>query len=271
MATQIAAGKGRTVLQQSEITVGGCKIGLRRGGSGEPLLFLHGAQGLAHHEPGLEALAAQFDVIAPDHPGFGRSDVAEAVDDIADLALFYLDLLDALKLQRVHLVGQCLGGWLALEIAIRNTARIKSLVLLNAAGLRVKGVPRADMFACSEDDLLKLLFAGDGGAEWLRSWRANPDSEDIYDRNRAAAARYSWSPRLCNPKLDHWLHRVDVPTHVVWGERNRVIPPAYGAALKDLIPRASIATLPDCAHLAHLEQPQAFAGEVSQFIRSAAR
>jgi pimeloyl-ACP methyl ester carboxylesterase len=258
-------------LQESVIDVRGCKLNVRRGGGGAPLLFLHGAQGLNGHEPGLEALAAEFDVIAPDHPGFGRSELAAAVDDVADLALFYLDLLDALQLDAVHLVGQCIGGWLALEIAIRNTARISSLVLVNSAGIRLKGVPRADMFVCSEDDLLKLLFAGNGGAAWLQAWRANPDVEDLYDRNRAAAARYSWSPRLCNPKLDRWLHRVDVPTHIVWGEAERVIPPAYAAALQRMIGGATLATLPGCAHLPHVEQPQAFAGEVSQFIRRAAR
>lgn len=258
-------------MQHSEIDIRGCKLYVRRGGKGEPLLFLHGAQGLNEHEPGLEALTANFDVIAPDHPGFGKSDTAGAIEDIGDLALFYLDLLEAMGLDQVHVVGQCIGGWLALEIAIRNTGRIKSLVLVNSAGLRLKGIPRIDMFACSEDDLLKFLFAANGGAEWLKSWRANPDIEDIYDRNRAAAARYSWAPRLCNPKLDRWLHRIDVPTHIVWGDEERIIPQAYAAALKERIAGATLATIADCAHMPHIEQPQAFAGEVTKFIRSAAR
>jgi pimeloyl-ACP methyl ester carboxylesterase len=257
-------------LQHSDIDIRGCKLHLRRGGQGEPLLFLHGAQGLGANEPGLEALAASFDVIAPDHPGFGRSEISEAVDNIADLALFYLGLIDVLKLDRVHVVGQCIGGWLALEMAIRSTEHMKSLVLVNSAGLRVKGVQRGDMFISSQDDLLKLLFAGKGAADWLKSWQASPDTEDIYERNRAAAARYSWSPRLCNPKLDHWLHRIDVPTHIIWGKEDRVIPLAYASALKDLIAGATVATLPDCAHMLHVEQPQAFASEVSQFIRRAA-
>lgn len=257
-------------MQHIEVDVRGCKLHLRRGGQGEPLMFLHGAQGLNGHEPGIELLAANFDVIAPDHPGFGTSDLSDLVDDIGDLALFYLDLLDVLELDRVHLVGQCIGGWLALEIAIRTTERIKSLVVVNSAGLRVKGVPRADMFVCSENELLKLLFAGNGAAEWIASWRASPDREEIYDRNRAAAARYAWSPRLCNPKLDRWLHRIDVPTHIIWGEEDRVIPPAYASALKELIAGATVATLPDCAHMLHIEQPQAFAAEVSRFIRRSA-
>ena len=258
-------------MTDSLVDVRGCKLHVQRAGSGEPLLFLHGAQGLSGQEPGLEALALDFDVITPDHPGFGRSEVSEIVDDTADLALFYLDLLDTLKLDRVHLVGQCIGGWIALEMAIRSTARIKSLVLVSSAGLRIKGVPRADMFVCSEDELMKLLFAGTGSAQWLKSWRATPDLEDIYDRNRAAAAKYSWSPRLCNPKLERWLHRIDVPTHIIWGNDDRVIPPAYAAGLKERIKGATLTTLPDCAHLPHIEQPQAFASDVSRFIRGAAR
>jgi len=258
-------------VQASEIDVRGLRLHVRRGGRGAPLLFLHGAQGLNGSEPGLDALSSHFDVIAPDHPGFGRSADSETIEDASDLAFFYLDVIEFLGLRSVHVVGQCIGGWVALEMAIRSTARIESLVLANSAGIRVKGVPRADMFVCSEDDLLKMLFAGPGGAEWLKSWRATPELEDLYDRNRAAAARYSWSPRLFNPKLERWLHRVDVPTHIVWGREDRVIPQAYADALKSLIKGATAATLPGCAHLPHVEQPQAFAREVERFIRSAAR
>ena len=259
------------MLSDLTIDVRGCKLHARRGGQGEPLLFLHGAQGLGGSEPGLEALSKNFDVIAPDHPGFGLSDNSELIDDAGDLAFFYLDLLDCLKLDSIHIVGQCIGGWVALEMAIRNTERMKSLVLVSSAGIRVKGVPRADMFVCSESELLKLLFSGDGATQWQQSWRDTPEREEIYDRNRAAAAKYSWSPRLFNPKLERWLHRIDIPTHIVWGNDDRVIPPAYGVALKELIAGSSVTTLPNCAHLPHLEQPQAFADEVSQFIRRAAR
>jgi pimeloyl-ACP methyl ester carboxylesterase len=256
--------------QNVAVDVRGCQIHIRRSGHGEPLLFLHGAQGINSNQGGVDELAKRFDVIAPDHPGFGLSDSSDSVDDVTDLALFYLDLLDTLKLDRVHVVGQCIGGWLALEMAVTSSARFKSLVLLNSAGIRIKGVPRSDMFICSEAELLKLLFAGDGAAEWLKNWRATPDLEDIYDRNRAAAAKYSWSPRLCNPKLDRWLHRVDVATHIIWGKEDRVIPPAYAEALNGLIARSTLAILPGCAHLAHIEQPKVFADQVSQFIQRVA-
>ena len=254
----------------SRIDVRGCQLHVQRGGRGAPLLFLHGAQGLAGWEPVLAALAEQFDVIAPDHPGFGRSDLAEGVDDVGELSLFYFDALKALNLSGVHVVGHCLGGWIALEMAIRNTAPLKTLSLVASAGLRLEGVPRADMFICNQDELAQLLFAGNDAESWRQVWRASPEWEDIYDRNRAAAARYSWQPRLCNPKLARWLHRIDIPTHIVWGENDRVIPPAYAAALKDRIDGATMTLIPACGHLPHVEQPATIADTATRFIQGAA-
>ena len=258
------------VAEHGVIDVRGRKLNLRRAGQGAPLLFLHGAHGLADHEPGLDELAHHFEIIAPEHPGFGASEVCDHVDDVTDLGLFYLDVLDHLKLDTIHVVGQCIGGWVALEMAIHASHRFKTLTLVNSAGLRVKDQPRGDMFVCSEDDLVKMLFTGDAGATWIKRWRATPALEELYDRNRAAAAKYTWSPRLCNPKLDQWLHRVNAPTHIIWGANNRVIPPAYADALKTLIPGATTTILADCAHMAHVEKPQAFAEETTQFIRRTA-
>lgn len=255
--------------EHAVIDVHGRKVNIRRMGQGAPLLFLHGALGIADQEPGLEELARHFEVIAPDHPGFGASEASGDIDDVADLAIFYLDMLDHLKLDAVHVAGQCIGGWIALEMAIYASHRFKTLSLVNSAGLRVKDQPRGDMFLCSEADLIKLLFKGEAGDAWMKGWRASPAHEDIYERNRGAAAKYTWSPRLCNPKLDRWLHRVTAPTHIVWGRDNHVIPLAYADALKALIPGATSAVIEDCAHMAHIEQPAAFAHEITHFIRRA--
>jgi pimeloyl-ACP methyl ester carboxylesterase len=254
----------------SSIEISGARLRIQRDGRGEPLLFLHGAQGLAGWEPLLAALAQRFDVIAPDHPGFGGSDLAEGVDDVGELALFYLDVLKALDLPKVHVVGHCIGGWIALEMAIRNATPLNTLTLVASAGLRLAGVPRADMFICNPDQLAQLLFAGNDAESWKRAWQATPQAEEIYDRNRAAAARFAWQPRLCNPKLARWLHRVDVPTHIVWGENDRVLPPAYAEALRDRIAGATLTMIPACGHLPHVEHPQAVAEIATQFIQGRA-
>jgi len=252
------------------VEVRGSKLLLRRSGKGEPLLFLHGPQGFGGLDPALDALAQHFDVLAPDHPGFGRSDAFEWIDDVPDLAFFYLDLLAMLDLRRVHVVGHSLGGWAALEMAVRSTERIASLTLASAAGIRVPGVPRADMFICTPEELAKLLFAGEGWKDWHAQLQATPEQQEIFDRNRFQAAKFCWQPRLFDPKLEKWLHRIDRPTQIVWGGDDKVIPPAYGARLKELIRGAGLTVLPRAGHLVPVEQPQAFAAETQRFIRGIA-
>ena len=115
-----------------------------------------------------------------------------------------------------------------------------------------------------------LFIAGTGGAAWLAQWSASPALMDAFERNGAAAAKYSWQPRLASLTLDRWLHRIDAPTQIIWGARNRVIPPQYAAALNDLIPGSRVVTLPGCGHLAHHEQPQALAAAIAGFAREIA-
>src|SRR5256885_14428872 len=121
------------------IEVDGCRLNLRRGGSGEPLIYLRGASGVPAVLPFMEKLAQRFDVLVPEHPGFGASDEPEWLENMHDLAYFYLDVLKCLELRGVHLVGSSLGGWLALEMAVRDGSRLKALGLGGAGGLSVPG------------------------------------------------------------------------------------------------------------------------------------
>ena len=252
---------------ETVVDIRGAKLRLQRNGTGAPLLYLHGVQGILGWPPALERLAQRFDVLAPDHPGFGGSDAPDWIADVGDLAFFYLDVLEALQLNSVHLVGASLGGWIAMEMAIRSTARIESLTLTGAAGIRVAGVPRGDMFIGTPAELGRLLFADEKvAAERAVQWQATPALQESYDRNRYAAAKYTWQPRLYNPKLATWLHRIAVPTHIVWGESDRLIPPAHATALQSLIKGAQLTMLPGSGHLVALEQPQLFADTVAQFI-----
>src|SRR3982074_3761444 len=121
------------------VTVDGAKIRLSRGGpaaaDAPPLVFLHGAGGHTGWMAFLEELATRFAVFAPEHPGFGQSDDPPWLDEIADLADFHLDLLKALGLDRVHLMGTSLGGWVAAEMAVRSTTPLASLTLVGAVGI----------------------------------------------------------------------------------------------------------------------------------------
>src|SRR5262245_38055386 len=127
-------------VQESRYRVRDISVRILRDGQGEPLLFLHGAGGFPPWLPFFERLAAHFDVLIPEHPGFGKSDNPPWIRNIADLAMYYLDFLDELGSPKVHLIGHSLGGWTAAELAVRNTSRLASLTLLAPAGIRVKGL-----------------------------------------------------------------------------------------------------------------------------------
>src|SRR5258705_363528 len=136
-----------------------------RVGTGRPLLMLHGAGGAGSWLPYMADLAARHDVIVPEHPGFGASDTPDWLDTIPDLANFYLDFLDQFDLKNVDLVGHSLGGWIAAELAARNTRRLASLTLVAAAGIHVKGVEQVDSFLRNDEQRVRDFFPDPPRAE----------------------------------------------------------------------------------------------------------
>jgi pimeloyl-ACP methyl ester carboxylesterase len=250
------------------IDVNGCKLSYQRAGKGVPLIYLHGTDGLADWPPILDALAPDFDVIVPDHPGFGASEAPGWIDDVADLAYIYLDAIEALGLSGVHVVGQSLGGWIALEMAVRSTARLRSLTLISSAGIHVKGVPKADIFMIDPEEQARLAYADPKNGEAAAERAAADKYQDLAVLNRIASARYGWQPRFFNPRLERWLHRVNVPTHVIWGAGDRIIPPAYAQAFHRLIPGSTLTMIPDAGHLPHLERAPAVVEAMQGFLRN---
>ncbi len=255
---------------ESSIEVAGCAIRLMRGGEGAPLLFLHGASGAGGWSPMMARLAESHDVIVPEHPGFGASDTPDWLDNIHDLAHFYVDVIRALGLDRVHLVGVSLGGWVAAEMAVRSTRYIETLTLVSAAGLHVKGVEQLDPFLMTDEDRLRAFFWDPALAEPMIARLLSPEAEDVNLKNRAATARMTWQPRGHDPNLHKWLHQIDVPTLLVWGDTDRMFPARLGEEFKRLIPGAELVVFPQCGHLPQVEKLDAFVGAVRGFIERSA-
>jgi len=251
----------------TKISVRGCSITMRRSGAGRPLLFLHGAGG-AHWLPYLTDLAARHDVIMPEHPGFGASDTPDWLDNIQDLARFYLDLLDQLDLKNVDLVGHSLGGWIAAELAVRNTRRIASLTLVCSAGIHLPGVPQADTFLLSDEQLARTMYHDPKFADEMLKRAQDPGLEDIQLKNRTTTAKLIWQPRAYDPQLAKWLHRVDVPSLLLWGGNDKLFPKEYAFAFQKLIPGSSVAVIPDCGHIPQVEQREAFVAALEGFLET---
>jgi pimeloyl-ACP methyl ester carboxylesterase len=237
----------------------GGRVHLLRGGIGEPVLFLHaaGGAGVWHPFHGLVA-AAGFEVIAPDHPGFGTSDDFAAVEAIDDLVYHYLDVLDALGLARPHVVGGSFGGWIAAELAVHSPHRIGSLTLLSAAGLRLPEHPIADVFLMSPEKLVATLFSNPPPPAPAPSPDAPPDLDSL--------ARFSWVPYMSDPKLERRLGRITAPTLVAAPADDRLIPVAHARRYAQLIDGAVYAEVAACGHAMYFERPAEFAELVASFL-----
>ena len=249
------------------IEILGAKMHLRRAGRGAPLLFLHGAGGVPVWLPFHDKLSEHFELLVPDHPGFGASDTPPWLKNIGDAALYYLDLIDALKLDRLHVVGTSLGGWIAAEAAVRNCAPFATMTLIAPAGIRVTGVPAGDPFIWSPEEHARNLYHDQSFAERALAVPMTPELADLQIKNRFAFARLAWQPRLYNPDLERWLHRIKAPVQLVWGNDDKLLPAAYAQAWLKALPKARLLPLANCGHLPQVERPDEVVSAIRSFIR----
>lgn len=259
----------QTVDHASEqLDVRGVKVNLFRGGSGRPLLFLHGAGGAGAWLPFHGLLAERFDVLAPDHPGFGLSGEMEHIESMDDLVYHYLALLEQLGLESVDVVGSSLGGWLAAELAVHSPEKVRRLVLLNAVGLDIWEAPAKDLFGMNPEETVAAVFADPASAASL--FPAEPDLDFIMGlyREKISFARLAWNPYCCNPKLESRLYRVTAPTLVVWGSEDRLVPIVHGERYAERIAGARLVTIPGVAHAPFLEDAEATAQLVVDFLEA---
>lgn len=251
----------------SSIAIGGAAIELIDRGCGRPLLFLHPHIGLDPMAPVLALLAQGGRLIAPSHPGFGHSERPAGITTVDDVAYFYLDMMDALDLRDTIVIGVSLGAWIAASVAIKSTSRIARLVLANPVGIKAGDRETRDIldiFAMLEEEFLAAAFADPAAGR--RDYRAmTADEVTVVARNRETAALYAWSPYMHDPKLKARLHRIGVPTLVLWGTADRLVGQDYGRAFCAAIPGARFETIADAGHFPHLEQPEVFARHVLAF------
>jgi pimeloyl-ACP methyl ester carboxylesterase len=137
---------------------------------------------------------------------------------------------------------------------------------MDAAGLHVPGVPRIDPFLRSDEQRIRDFFHDPAKADAMIARVLKPELEDVAAKNRVATARLAWQPRNHDPHLHKWLHRIDVPTLLIWGAEDRLFPPAYAYAWHELIPGSKAVIIPECGHVPHIEKPDVFVSELTAFI-----
>ena len=274
-------------IEELTIDVGGLTTRYFVAGSGPPLVLLHGdGESAFDWSWTLPILARTRRVYAPDLPGSG--DNAKKADvSLASLERFALSFLDATGIGRSAVVGSSLGGLVALRLALAEPSRVSALVLVASSGLgRAVNLGLSSLVVPGYGDLAiawggttsgaaqrararaRLLFARPGRAP--RAWVSEQHRlarTPGFLAAQLAALRAELDPLGQREILLDRLDRLTMPTLVVWGERDRILPASQARAALARLPKGSLEVIPDCGHLPHIEWPDRFAEALGGFLR----
>jgi pimeloyl-ACP methyl ester carboxylesterase len=256
------------VHEKKVIKVGEVELEVHQSGAGTPLLLLHDELGFQPDIPIFAKLAERYRVIAPSHPGFGKSSLPKWIDRAEDFSYVYLDLIDHFKLDRFFLVGASLGAWVATEIAAKIPHQIEALVLIGPVGMKLGSRDRLDfpdLFAATPERLGQLYFSQPKHQTVDYSVLSEGELETIA-RNRETFALIAWEPYLHNPKLSRWAARIATPTLVIRGEEDAISSVNYVNAFTARFAKGRAVSVPQAGHLAHIDNPEAVARAFEQFV-----
>lgn len=251
-----------------QIALGGLKLEYLDEGQGSVILYLHSSEGANSDLELVRTLAKTHRVVMPALPGFGLSETASHVKTVDDMSYVCLDLLEALDLRDVTVVGSSLGGWLAVELAAKASDRISRLVLDNPLGLRFRKDATERQFPDLFQDLpsqWSAYFLAGSPAD-SREWHTVDDDTRLRAaRNREAFVKVSWSPYMHNPKLAGRIHRATVPALVLWGDQDAFASREYAQSYADALPNAALKVIAGAGHFAFHDKPDAVASAVLEF------
>lgn len=257
--------------RQVSVRDGAFNVEILEGGSGAPLLYLHGWRGL-EWDAFLDRLARTHRVIAPRHPGYGETTGDDHLLDFHDLLIYYLDLLDALGLKQIPVVGHSLGAMVAVELAALQPDRFTKLGLIAPFGLWNPEHPVADFFVLSPADLSRACYF-DQESPAAQAAAATPATDEgrvavAVERVKSmrVAAKYLWP--IPNRGLSKRIHRVTAPTLIVWGANDGICPPAYAEEFASRIQASQVQFIEQAGHLVEDEQPASVADALERFLKN---
>ena len=279
-----------TTLKQHQLTLHGHAVTYRTAGSGPVLLLLHGiANSSQTWERVAPALSERFTLIAPDLLGHGESATPRGDYSLGAHATAVRDLLTALGIEHVTVVGHSLGGGIAMQFAYQFPERCERLVLVSSGGLgrevhlllRAAALPGADFVLPLLTSpqvvgagrhlgglLRRVRLAPGGDVEVIAQGFASLDNagsrQAFLHTVRAviepSGQRVSAHDRLALASL--------IPSLIVWGEKDSIIPVSHGAAAHEAMPGSRFEVFPGAGHLPHDADPDRFAAVLTEFCNS---
>ena len=253
------------------VRVNGIELYYELHGAGEPVVLI---QGLGANITGwdlqLEPLSRQYQLIAFDNRGAGRSEKPEEPYSIHQMADDTAALMDELGIESAHVVGHSMGGMLAAELAALCPHRVRRLVLANPVGLWRDDEPVLDEFTLSPDQLAPHIWH-DPQSEAVKEAFPAPEGKDaivemLFQRMQSytSAGKFLWP--IPDRGLKRRIHRIQSPTLIVWGESDRLVPPSYAEDFRSRIKNAQVVILPECAHMPMFEKRDDFVALVTDFL-----
>ena len=243
------------------VEVAGSKIPLMKGGSGDPLLVLHAAGGNPGWIRYAQALADHYTVYIPSHPGYGQSERPDWLETMNDMACFYTWFMEKQGLDGARAIGFSMGGWLAAEIVVSCQHSFSKLMLVDPAGIKPETGEITDIFIISPAQIQEMLFHDKNQVpeyDQLFGQELTPEQTQIAEQNREMAVRICWKPYMHDPRLPFLLGRVNIPTQIVWGHQDQLVPLECGEMFRDAIPGAKLSVIDKCGHLPNIEKPEEF-------------
>ena len=243
------------------------------GGDGRPALVLHHDIGAPERPAFYDALARDFTVFAPSHPGYDGAPRPEWMRSVRDMAVVYQGLLAHHPATRepntVTLIGLGFGGWIAAEMASMAPRAFRRLVLVGAMGLKPECGEIADQALLSYIDYVRRGFADQQAFD--RVFGAEPPTSRLeqWDLNREMTFRIAWKPYMYSPTLPHLLGAVATPTLVVWGARDEIVPRECGERYAKSLANARLEILEGAGHFVDMEKPHELARVVARFASEA--
>jgi pimeloyl-ACP methyl ester carboxylesterase len=257
--------------QTRELHLGGdLTVSAVDAGRGRSALVLHGGGGPETVAPITAHLAETMRVLAPVHPGWNGTDRPQWLSSISDLAAVYLDLLAGEDLRDVLVVGNSIGGWLACEMAVRDTgSAVGALVLIDSVGIEVAGQPVRDVFSLSPREIVDCTFH-DGERFYRDPSQMDPEQAATMQANMATLRMLAGDPYMHDPGLRERLAEVTLPALAIWGDSDGIATPDYGRTLARSLGECRFELVADAGHLPQLEQPDAVFALIDSFAQGTA-
>jgi len=254
---------------EQTIRVADTDLAMVNGGFGKPLLIFHDELGFPGWLAWNENFSHERTLLIPLQPGFGKTPRLEWVRTYRDLAGFYSQVVREMRLNPVDAIGFSAGGFIAAEMAAADPKIFSKMVLVAPMGIKPAKGEIMDIFPMTIRTHLRATVADpENTPEFTRIYggEMTPAQFELFEDARSETARIGWEPYMHNPALPYLLRGSSVPTLLVWGPRDRVVPRGCIDAYHEAIEDSKVAEIQRVGHRPEIENPAEFERAVRKFL-----